>query len=691
MSVFVDNAGVITFDDDFHVCFKVETHNHPSALEPYGGASTGIGGVIRDPMGTMLGAKPVLNTDVFCFGPPDYPREKVPAGTLHPKRVFKGVHAGVRDYGNRMGIPTANGAIFFDDLYVGNPLVFCGDVGMIPVGMEEKVVVPGDVVILIGGRTGRDGIHGATFSSAELTTESEKISSGAVQIGNPITEKKTLDTLLQARDQRLYRGITDVGGGGLSSAVGEICLETGVRVYLDQIPLKYNGLSYTEIWISESQERMVITVPKENIKKILKLFADEDVDARVIADITETHKLELMYEDNLVCELDMDFLHDGAPKLVRKAVWEQKKVKEAKFNETADLTSDLQQILGSYNVCSKEAIIRQYDHEVQGGSVLKPLQGVDNDGPGDAAISRPILTSEKGVIVSNGFNPMFGLIDPYHMAASAIDEAMRQIISVGGNMDKIAILDNFCWGNTDKPDRLGGLVRAAQACYDIATVYETPFISGKDSLNNEYQVDGESISIPPTLLISAISVMEDVKKAVSMDAKKVGNLVYIVGETKNEMGGSHYYHIHEHKSNRVPHVNAEVAKNTYQALSQATAAQLVNSCHDCSEGGLAVAAAEMAFAGGLGMQLDLRKMNEKEQITRNDTLLFSESNSRFIVEIAPENKAAFEKNMSNCWISQIGTMTADSNFTVTGLSGNRVIKTGISDLKNSWQAPLKNF
>lgn len=691
VSVFKDNAGVITFDEEYHVCFKVETHNHPSALEPYGGANTGIGGVIRDPMGTGLGAKPVINTDVFCFGPPDYPREKLPPGTLHPKRVFKGVHAGVRDYGNRMGIPTTNGAIFFDELYVGNPLVFCGNVGMIPVGKIEKKVIPGDVVILIGGKTGRDGIHGATFSSAELTAESEKISSGAVQIGNPITEKKVLDTLLKARDLGLYRGITDVGGGGLSSAVGELCEETGVKVHLEKIPIKYKGLSYTEIWISEAQERMVIAVPRENINQILKLFADEDVEANVIADITNNHKLELCFQGQTVGEIEMNFLHDGLPKLTRNAVWEAPQFEEPVFEEPDDLTMDLNRILSSYNVCSKEWVIRQYDHEVQGGSVLKPLQGIEEDGPGDASITRPVLSSEKGIIVSNGFNSKYGQIDPYHMAASAIDEAVRQIISVGGSLEKIALLDNFCWGNTDKPDRLGGLVRAAKACYDVAFIYETPFISGKDSLNNEFQVDGESVSIPPTLLISAISVMEDATRAVSMDAKQAGNLIYIVGETKDEMGGSHYYFHRGFVGNNVPKVDATVGKRLMQALSTAAAAGLVRACHDCSEGGLGVAAAEMAFSGGLGMTLDLRKVPASPTVQRNDTLLFSESNSRFLVEIAPEKKDAFEEKMQGVVCAQIGKVIDSDEFVVQGLRGDSVVHDNIYYLKESWQKTLRDF
>lgn len=689
VSVFTDNAGVIEFDEHYDVCFKVETHNHPSALEPYGGANTGIGGVIRDPLGTGLGAKPIANTDVFCFAPPDFPMDQLPPGTLHPKRIFLGVHAGVRDYGNRMGIPTVNGAIFFDERYVGNPLVFCGNVGLLPKGMTEKQVRPGDRIVVVGGRTGRDGIHGATFSSGELTSESEVVSSGAVQIGNPITEKKLVDTLLQARDQRLYRAITDCGAGGLSSAVGELCAALGAEIDLELVPLKYQGLSYTEIWISEAQERMVLIVPPQNVTALLDLFASENVEATVIGTVTSSGKLILRYQGHLVGDLDMDFLHHGLPRLTRQAVWEAPRIVEPTIAEPTNLTDVLVQILGSWNVCSKEWVIRQYDHEVQGGSVLKPLVGEQNDGPGDAAILRPVLTSKRGLILSNGCNPKYGLIDPYFMAASAIDEAIRQIIAVGGKLERIALLDNFCWGNTDKPDRLGGLVRAAQACYDIARIYETPFISGKDSLNNEFQVGGHSIAIPPTLLISAIGIMEDVTRAISMDAKRAGDLIYILGDTKDELGGSHYYHILGIESANVPQVDAHSGKKLMTALSTAIDQGLVRACHDCSEGGLAVASAEMAFAGGLGMIIDLRQVPSSQNLDRNDTRLFSESNTRFVVEVAPENEKSFTKIMANHIFGRIGHVLSEPIFQVIGLKGQPIIEANIYDLKEAWQRPLR--
>ena len=547
VSVFSDNAGVIRFDEQHNVVFKVETHNHPSALEPYGGANTGIGGVIRDPMGTGMGAKPICNTDVFCFAPPDTPAESLPPGVLHPRRVMKGVVAGVRDYGNRMGIPTVNGALYFDPRYLGNPLVYCGNIGLIPRDKSFKQARPDDLIVAVGGRTGRDGIHGATFSSAELNSHSETISGGAVQIGNAITEKMVLDVLLAARDRGLYNAMTDCGAGGFSSAVGEMGEKIGAEVWLDSVPLKYEGLTYAEIWISEAQERMVFAVSPEKWDELKALCDSECVEATLIGQFVPTGRLVLKYNEQQVADLAMEFLHDGRPPVVRDAVYEPvpagplvydgprvgahdvayslsmtalrhlqdaspppahhrnlpaqfrhlQKIADAvgetdaritEINVTpVDFAGTLLKILGSLNVCSKEWVIRQYDHEVQGGSVLKPLVGLANDGPGDAAVLRPVLTSRRGIVISCGMNPRYGDFDTYWMAASAIDEAVRNCVAVGADPARIAILDNFCWGTTDRPETLGSLVRAALACYDVATVLGTPFISGKDSLNNEFR------------------------------------------------------------------------------------------------------------------------------------------------------------------------------------------------------------
>jgi len=548
---------------------------------------------------------------------------------------------------------------------------------------------PGDLIVVAGGKTGRDGIHGVTFASGELTAESETVSSSSVQIGNPIVEKKLIDVLLRARDLGLYHRITDCGGGGLSSAIGEMGEETGARVDLDRVPLKYSGLSYTEIWISESQERMLMAVAPDNVDRLLELFSSEDVEATVIGEFTANHHLELFYEGQRVCDLDMEFLHHGLPQLEREAAWETPRHDEPELPPHPDLKQALLGILGSWNVCSKEWVIRQYDHEVQGGSVLKPLVGASNDGPGDAAIIKPLIDSDRGLIISNGINPKYGDIDPYWMAASAIDEALRQVIAVGGNLRRVALLDNFCWGNPEKPDRLGSLVRAAQACYDIALRYETPFISGKDSLYNEYETEDGSICIPPTLLISAIAVMDDTRRAVSMDCKQEGDSMYLVGETYNELGGSHYYSTYDRIGNSVPKVDPVKGKKLMDALSEATGKGLVRACHDLSEGGLGVAAAEMAFAGGLGIELHLDKVPLGEPMKRDDLILFSESNTRFLVEVPLSHAAKFEETLAGVSCTAIGRVTSGSRLEVYDLNGGLALSADIEELKEAWQEPLR--
>jgi phosphoribosylformylglycinamidine synthase II len=686
ISVFADNAGVIEFDAESAVCFKVETHNHPSALDPYGGATTGIGGVIRDPMGTGLGAKPIANTDIFCFGEPDKKLEDIPKGILHPKRIMKGVVSGVRDYGNRMGIPTVNGAIYFDDRYLANPLVFCGNIGIMDKYKCFKNPQTGNIIIVVGGRTGRDGIHGATFSSGQMTHEHETIFSHAVQIGNPITEKKMLDVLLEANRQNLYEAITDCGAGGLSSAVGEMGADLGAEVDLEKVTLKYAGLSYTEIWISEAQERMVVSVKPENLDAIMTIFESENVEATVIGKFNDDKKLTLRYKDQQVAQMDMDFLHHGVPKYSRKAVWNKPELTEPHISEKECYNEDLLRILSSYNVASKEWVIRQYDHEVQGGSVVKPLIGIKNDGPSDAAAIRPKLDSDKALALSCGMNPLYGDIDPYWMALSGIEEAIRNLICVGGNPDRVALLDNFCWGDCKKPETLGPLVRAAQACYDGAMAFESPFISGKDSLNNVFECDdGSLISIPSTLLISAISILEDANKCITMDAKSPSNLLFIIGQTKNELGASHYYKINNELGANVPKVDLQLAPKITRKISDAINAGLVVSCHDCSEGGLAVALAEIAFAGGLGIEADLRGLPTSIDCNRPDTQLFSESNSRYIVEVEPENYNDFAKLMLNLPFGQIGKVNDESKLIIKDQNNKTIIDVEIKTLKQAWQ------
>ncbi len=693
VSVFKDNAGVVTFDDEDCVVFKVETHNHPSAIEPYGGANTGLGGVIRDPLGTGLGAKPVCSTDVFCFASPDYDPNLLPPGVLHPRRVMSGVVAGVRDYGNRMGIPTVNGAVYFDDRYLGNPLVYCGNVGIIPTNKVEKHAKPGDLIVAIGGRTGRDGIHGATFSSVELTEESESISGGAVQIGNAITEKMVLDVLLAARDQGLYNAVTDCGAGGFSSAVGEMGEDIGAEVWLDQAPLKYEGLSYTEIWISEAQERMILAVPPDKIDRLKALCASEGVEAAVLGVFTPTGNLRLMVRGEEVGVLSMEFLHGGRPPVVRQAVYNPLPESPLTLPSLSKESTEevLCKILSTPTVASKHWIIRQYDHEVQAGSVIKPLVGPSSNGPSDAAVVRPKLSSKRGVVLSCGMNPNFGDFDPYHMATSAMDEAVRNAVAVGADPSRLAVLDNFCWGNTEKAETLGTLVRAAIACHDLAVAWQTPFISGKDSLNNEFSFTDhqgvkKTIAIPCSLLISAMGQIEDVQQAVSMDLKKVGSAIYLLGVTREEFGGSQVAKVLGLEGGSVPKVDASLAMRLYKTLHNEIKNRRVVACHDLSEGGLAVAISEMSFAGELGVSLDLTEVRQASFVSA-EALLFSESNSRLLCEV-PEGKIAeFERGMQGLPLYRVGTVEPHDRVTI-GCDGRQLVDLPWKVLRDRWLAPL---
>jgi phosphoribosylformylglycinamidine synthase len=707
VSVFKDNAGIVRFDEQNNVCFKVETHNHPSALEPYGGANTGIGGVIRDPLGTGLGAKPICNTDIFCFAPPDTQVESLPPGVLHPRRVMKGVVAGVRDYGNRMGIPTVNGAIYFDPRYLGNPLVYCGNAGLIPRDKSHKEPRAGDHIVAIGGRTGRDGIHGATFSSAELTSESETLSGGAVQIGNAITEKMMLDVVLAARDRGLFHAITDCGAGGFSSAVGEMGEEIGAVVWLDRVPLKYEGLSYTEIWISEAQERMVLSVGPDQWEEFRSLCNDESVEATIIGQFVPTGRLQLLYRDKQVADLSMEFLHGGRPPVIREATYAPAPVTPTRWPESCvdDGNQLLLKILGSLNVCSKEWVIRQYDHEVQGGSVVKPLVGAQNDGPSDAAVIRPVFGSYRGLAISCGMNPHYGDFDTYAMATSAIDEAIRNCVAVGADPERIAILDNFCWGDCERPETFGSLVRAAIACYDMAVALGTPFISGKDSLNNEFRyvsADGakQSIAIPPTLLISAMGQVEDIRRCVTMDLKQAGNVLYLVGDTKAELAGSHLALVAGFTGGSVPQVDPARARTTFAAIHRAIREGHVRACHDLSEGGLAVAVAEMAFAGALGARVYLAQVPntlDRAQFADhaefiNLALLFSESNTRFLCEVPQDQVLHFEHCVGSVPHAAIGEVTATQRVQIVDVhpdNPDHVVDLTIEELKEAWQRPLR--
>ena len=698
LSVFHDNAGVIKFNDQWNLVMKVETHNTPSALDPYGGAITGIVGVNRDPFGTGKGCRLLFNTDVLCFAPPDYAKP-LPPRLLHPKRIFTGVHRGIKDGANQSGIPDVNGAVVFDERFLGKPLVFCGTGGLMPaeIGGEPahvKRANAGDHIVMVGGRIGKDGIHGATFSSREL---SEISPASAVQIGDPITQKKMFDFLLEARDQQLYTCITDNGAGGLSSSVGEMAqFSNGCELHLERAPLKYPGLDPWEILLSESQERMTLAVPPQHLAAFLALAARRQVEATPLGTFTNTGQFHILYDGKTVALLDMEFLHHGLPEMHLEAHWQPPRFPEPSFPCPADLTDSLLHMLGRLNICSKEWVIRQYDHEVQGRSVIKPLVGVHNDGPGDAAVLRPLLDSMEGVIVANGICPRYSDIDTYHMAACAIDEAIRNVIAVGGSLEHIAGLDNFCWPDPVQsettPDgayKLAQLVRANQALYDYCTAYGVPCISGKDSMKNDYHIGDTKISVPPTLLFSVIARMPDVRRAITMDVKQPGDLVFVLGETRAELGASEYYALHGAIGNRVPQVDAPRARTLYAALSHAMQRGLVNACHDCSDGGFGVAAAEMAFAGGFGMYLDLRAMPHGADIDRDDTLLYSETASRFVVTVPPPHRAAFLELLGTCAVGEVGRVLDTPDFVVVGLAGHTIIRSNIAQLKEVWQRPLR--
>jgi phosphoribosylformylglycinamidine synthase II len=678
-SVFEDNAGIVEFDKGYGIAAKVETHNHPSAVEPFGGAATGVGGVIRDILGVW--ADPIACTDVLGFGPLDYDYNKLPAGIKHPKYVYMGVTAGISVYGNNMGIPTVNGAIYFDDSYTGNVTVYCGCIGLLPLNKFTKSAKPEHVVVMAGGKTGRDGIHGVTFASAELTEKSEEISRPAVQIADPIEEEKVKRAIIEIRDHQLASATTDLGGGGLSSAVGETAerFGCGVALELGKVPLKYQGLAPWEIYISESQERMLITVPPENLGRVMAIFEKEEVQATAIGKLTAERRLRLDYNGERVADMEMRFLFNPC-KTTKTATIETPTLSEPNFAEPANLTETLLQLLAAPNIASKESVIRTYDHEVKGNTTLKPLQG-EYAGPNDAAVLKPLDNSLKGLAISCGMNPNYGKIDAYWMAASAIDEAVRNNTAVGGR--RIALLDNFTWGNPEKPERLGSLVRACEACYDFSVAFKAPFISGKDSLYNESPLG----PVTPTLLITAVGVIPNIQSTISMDLKASGNSLYIIGDTFNELGGSEYYRLKGFLGANIPKVRGVKANRTFKAITKAVDRGLVKSCHDLSEGGLAVAAAEMAFSGGFGLELDLPKVPGKN-LARNDFVLFSESNSRFLIEVSERDKDDFEDSMRGKSCVQIGKVTKDPKLVVRDLNGNIVVEASLETLMHSWKKTL---
>ncbi|MDP7007959.1 MAG: phosphoribosylformylglycinamidine synthase subunit PurL, partial [Phycisphaerales bacterium] len=675
LSVFVDNAGIVKFDDEHAVCFKVETHNHPSALEPYGGAATGIGGCIRDIMGTGLAARPIAATDTFCVANFD---NDPPEGCLPSRRILSEVVRGVRDYGNRMGIPTLNGGVWFDNNYAGNPLVYCGCVGVMPIDCIEGEAQRGDHIIVIGGKTGRDGIHGATFSSAELTDTHADEFSHAVQIGNPITEKKALDSILEARDHEsgcLFNAITDCGAGGFSSAVGEMGEKIGATVHLEKAPLKYTGLTPSEIWISEAQERMVLSVPPEKVATIQEICDRHDAELCDLGEFgtpapgTTGSELILKYNGKTVGQIDMHFLHEGYHGATRTAKWSPPEVGKS-GNTEINVQTMLPKLLAHPNIASKQSIVQQYDHEVQGRSVVRPFVGPTGSAPSDAAVITPVRGSTKGLAIGSGLAT--GLADdPYLIAAAAIDECVRNIVCVGGDPSTIAILDNYCWPGVKDEESLGRLVRCSHGCYDAAKAYGTPFISGKDSLNNQFTTEsGETIYIPPTMLISGFGMVEDIATCVTMDAKAAGNLLVIIGETKSAMGGSHVLMIDKHAkcNNELPKVSLIDGPRNAQLVFNAIQKGMIASAHDCSEGGILVAAAEMAFGGGLGLELQLE----------NESLCFSETPSRYLLEVRPANLDSLQQHFEDVPCEVIGTFNETNMMTLGDASWN------IDDLFQTW-------
>lgn len=715
VSVFDDNAGIVKFDDTHGVAIKVETHNHPSAIEPYGGAATGIGGCIRDIMGTGLSAKPIANTDTFCVAHPD--TTELPTGVLHPKRVLRRVVDGVRDYGNRMGIPTVDGAVYFHDDYLGNPLVFAGCVGLIPLDKCFGDPQPGDRIIILGGATGRDGIHGATFSSDELTDTHADEFNHAVQIGNAITEKKTMDVILQARDYTdpatgetkcLFNAISDCGAGGFSSAVGEMGEKVGAYVTLETAPLKYRGLSYTEIWISEAQERMPLAVPAEHVETIRKMAEAEDVPFCDLGyfgyEEDNTPTLKLTYHGQEVGKLAMPFMHDGIPMPTREATWSPSnpryeiKNPEAKLASDAPLADKLLALLAHPNIASKHWIVRQYDHEVQGSSVVKPFVGANNDGPSDAAVIRPKLDSNRAIALSNGLAPHVGEKanhdgtatdgDSYQMVLHAIDEAVRNAVCVGADPEYIAILDNFCWAKCDDPWQLGTLVRAAEACYDGAMAFQTPFVSGKDSLSNQFTAeDGSLITIPQTMLISALGIVNDATKARTMDAKQAGNALFIVGLTTPDMGGSHWSAL-VGDTDTIPKADLIAGPKNAKAVAKLIDERLIQSAHDCSDGGLLVAAAEMAFAGRIGLDIDLAGI--PNDVCLPEQVCFAETPSRYLLEVHPDDSAKVIDHLMKAGVpfGQAGTFADHNNLTVRKPDEGQLLEIDLDTLRNNWLKPL---
>jgi len=674
VSVLWDNAGVGRFDDDNNYVVTGETHNSPSNMEAYGGAITGIVGVYRDPMGTGLGAKLFMGSFGFCVGDIGYDGPLNPP--LHPRRLFDGVIEGVKDGGNKSGVPTTFGQTLFDPGYMGKSLVFVTALGVMPTLVSgrpshEKTTSPGELIIMSGGRVGKDGIHGVTASSESYSANTP---AGHVQIGDPYTQKKMHDFLLICRDEGLTTFITDNGGGGLSSSVGESAmLSNGCEVWLDRVPLKYEGLDMWEIWISESQERMTIAVTPAKLDRFMELSREHEVESTVIGEYTDTGKLHIKFKDKTCAYVDMDLLDKGFPSWEFDAVWlppETRGLVEPVISAPSDFNKLLLEMLARPNICSKEWILRQYDHEVQGGSVIKPLVGVNHNIPSDASVTRPVLTSEKGLAFSQSILPWYSRIDAYHMMTCTIDEAVRRILSVGGSFDHIGGLDNFCWPNIgfdekNNPDgkfKAAQLVRACRALKDSCMAYRIPLLSGKDSMYVDGHLEGKfgervKVSALETVQFSATSVLDDISKCVTMDPKVPGDLIYVMGETKNELGASEYYDLFGKTGKNIPKVDFDANKICYKLLEKVIDKELIASSHAVARGGIGIHLGLMAMGGGLGMEIDLSCLPLSSDPLSDTTILFSESAGRFVITVAPDKKAVFEKMCKGLPVSCVGVVT----------------------------------
>jgi phosphoribosylformylglycinamidine synthase len=719
LSVFTDNAGVFKFDDGHAVCVKAETHNSPSALDPYGGAITGIVGVNRDILGTGMGAAPLFNTDVLCFAPPGIPDGEVPEGLIVPRELLAGVHRGIVDGGNQSGIPVVAGAFVFDESYMGKPLVFCGTGGIMPLEVRgkpswEKSISNGMLAVMVGGRIGKDGIHGATFSSLVLDESSP---SSAVQIGDPIIQKRMSDFLLEARAEGLYAGITDNGAGGLSSSLCEMAESSGgVRIDLDACPLKYPGLSPWEILVSESQERMSLAVRPETLPALLALAARRGVEASVVGEFTASGRVEATYGGKTVCLVDMEFLHRGLPTMRLDARWEEPEVPSAILEDRVDWTAALLAVLSDPDVASKEELVRQYDHEVKGMSIEKPFTGAGRDAPSDGGVLKPLYDSWRGLTVAHGISPRLSSRDARAMALAAVDEAYRAHIALGGEPGGAVALDNFCWpdpvespANPDGAYKLAQLVRACEALREACLSYGLPLVSGKDSMKNDATAGGRRISVAPTLLVTLVGIIDDVRKAPSTDLLAPGDLLYVVGATGYLLGASILERAaaapagipgrapaKDRLLGACPVAAPDEHLSVYRAIARAASGRALRSIHDLSDGGLAVAAAESCLGGRLGAELRLDAMPRRgpefpsgggKAHPAAAALLFAEDTGRFLVSIRAEDRERFERSMAGLPIASIGRVVPEPRLRAS-LAGRLVLDAALDDLERAYKTPI---